>query len=398
MAPITRRSFLLGSAATVATAAAGGFAFERLHGDGGDRSAASAGDRRLVVLFLDGGNDALNTVLPIAATAGASQYTELRKALAIDPAKAHDIGDGFGLHPALTGMKALWDGGRLAVVHGVGFPGLDRSHFHCRDVWQAGDEHDLATGWIGRWLDRVGTSPLDAVAVGNRLPLLARGAERSAAVVPAGPFTLPGDERLRAGLTAVATGRDAPPLAAAVGRSTADLLEIVDRIPAPPAGGASSVAGDDRSLTAKFDTVARIIEAGLPTRVFAMSLGGFDTHAAQAATQQDLLAEVDAGVSTFLARVSSGTTVLIYSEFGRRVAANASGGTDHGSGGTMFVAGDVIGGHHGDPPPLDRLDEGDLATTVDFRSVYAGLLGEVLGIESRDVLADAPRPLALVRN
>jgi uncharacterized protein (DUF1501 family) len=401
--PITRRTFLLGAATTAATSAAGVVALDRLLHEEPVASGAvapKAADRKLVVLFLDGGNDALNTVIPIGAAAGASRYAELRGGLAIDPATTHDIGEGFGLHPSLSGAKALFDDGRLAVVHGVGFSSLDRSHFHCRDVWQAGDEHDLSTGWIGRWLDAEATSPLDAVAVGNRLPLLARGARRSAAVVPAGPFVLPGDARLRAGVTALSggAGADLPPLAAAVASSTADLLEIVDRIPAPapPAAGGTATAGDDGGLTAKFEAVARIIEAGLPTRVFAVSLGGFDTHATQAATHADLLAEVDAALATFLARVASGVTVVVHSEFGRRVAANASDGTDHGAGGTMLVAGDVLGGHHGEPPSLDALVGGDLATTVDFRSVYAGLLGDVLGFEAKDVLAKTPVALSLV--
>ena len=399
---ITRRTFLLGAAATAATSAAGVVAFDRLVSEDPPSpspvGAPAPSDRRLVVLFLDGGNDALNTVVPIGAAVGASRYAELRGALAIDPATTLDIGEGFGLHPSLTGAKALFDAGRLGVVHGVGFSSLDRSHFHCRDVWQAADEHDLATGWIGRWLDVEGTSPLDAVAVGNRLPLLARGATRSAAVVPAGPFVLPGDARLRAGVTALTTGRDLAPLAAAVASSTADLLGIVDRLPAPRTSGAapSSSAGDDGALTAKFDAVARIIEAGLPTRVFALSHGGFDTHATQAATHEALLGDVDAAVSSFLTRVTSGVTVVIHSEFGRRVAANASGGTDHGGGGTMLVAGDVIGGHHGEPPPLAALVGGDLATTVDFRAVYAGLLGDVLGFEAKDVLAKTPLALRVV--
>lgn len=407
MAPITRRSFLLGAGAAALTSVGGALTVGRLLDGGGPAATppdgtapeAASGDGRLVVLFLDGGNDALNTVVPIGAAAGADRYVERRGDLAIDPASALDLGEGFGLHPALSGTKRLWDAGRLAVVHGVGFTGLDRSHFHCRDVWHAGDDHDHATGWIGRWLDRTATSPLDAVAVGNRLPLVARGVRRSAAVVPVGPFTLPGDDALRRGLTTIAGGADEAggPLLAAVAASTADLLEVVDRLPAAAPDAGTVDPGSGGALAAKFDTVARLIEADLPTRVFAVDLGGFDTHANQAEVHRELLAEVDGAVTPFLDRFPSGVTVLVYSEFGRRVAANASAGTDHGGGGTLLVAGDVRGGHHGAPPSLERLVDGDLAGPVDFRSVYAELLGGVLAIDPADVLDSPPPPLTLVR-
>lgn len=349
----------------------------------------SAVDGTLVVITLAGGNDALNTVAPV----GSDRYGALRGPLALDPATTHDLGEGFGLHPELVQTKALWDGGRLAVVHGVGFAGLDRSHFHCMDVWQAADP-SLTTGWIGRWLDTSGSDPLDAVAVGRALPLLARGERRSAAVVPTGPFALPGDAGLRRHLTElVAADGGRSPLAAAVARSTSDLLAVVDTVaPVVAASGA-----DDTDLSARLATVASLIEADLPTRVFATELGGFDTHAAQPGPHAALLAELDAALGTFLGRVGDrNVTVLVYSEFGRRVAPNASDGTDHGQAGTILVAGNVRGGHHGDPPPLTGLVDGDLATTVDYRAVYGGLLEGVLGIPAADILDDAPTPLGIV--
>jgi uncharacterized protein (DUF1501 family) len=350
---------------------------------------ATAGTGTLVVLTLTGGNDALNTVAPVQD----ARYRTLRGTLALDPAAAHDIGDGFALHPALSQTKGLWDAGRLAVVHGVGFAELDRSHFHCMDVWQSADS-SMTTGWIGRWLDAVGTDPLDAVAVGRQLPLLARGERRSAAVVPNGPFALPGDGSLRTDLTQlVAAGDDRPALAAAVARSNADLLTVVDTVSPVVAG--SSADGED--LGARLATIASLIEADLPTRVYAADLGGFDTHAGQPAQHASLLAELDAALGSFLARTATRpVTVLVYSEFGRRVAPNASDGTDHGQAGTILVAGRVRGGHHGDPPPLDDLIDGDLRTTTDYRAVYGGLLEGILAMPAGDLLPDAPAPLALI--
>lgn len=393
MADLTRRRFLQGTAALTAS-----FAVSACRDDGAKSAADGADgptdppastDGTLVVVTLSGGNDALNTVAPVAD----STYRSARGALALDPASVLDIGEGFALHPALTRTKALWDADRLAVVHGVGFDSLDRSHFHCMDVWQAGDTHDLGTGWLGRWLDLEGSDPLDAVVVGRGLPLLARGKRRSAAVLPPGPFVLPGDATLRTGLASLsAADPGRPVLEAGVALSTIDLLAVVDTV-APMVAEAPA----DDTLAARLETVAALIDARLQTRAYAVDLGGFDTHAAQAATHEALLAELDAALGAFLEQMADRpVTVLVYSEFGRRVAPNGSAGTDHGGAGTVLVAGAVRPGHHGEPPPLDALADGDLATTVDFRAVYAGLLEGVLGVDAADVLGDAPEPLRLV--
>jgi uncharacterized protein (DUF1501 family) len=372
------------------------------------RTGATSAPGTLVVVTLYGGNDALNTVVPVQD----ATYRSARGQLALDPAATHPLADGFALHPALGGLKGLWDAQRLAVVHGVGFTDLDRSHFHCMDVWQAGDEERRSTGWLGRWLDAVGTTPLDAIAVGRELPLALRGAKRSAAVVPVGPFALPGEDRLRASVIALSAADDGrPPLGALVASSASDLLAVVDQVAPvlakvsdgsdpldedddPPTPAAGRRAG---GLAEQFAVVAAAIEAGLPARAYSVALGSFDTHADQAPTHQALLGELDAAVSAFVDRMASqAVTVIVYSEFGRRVAINGSGGTDHGTAGTVLLAGNVRPGLHGDPPPLDRLADGDLATTVDFRSVYGGVLEGVLGIEAKDVLPGAPAPLQLV--
>ncbi|MEQ1787435.1 MAG: DUF1501 domain-containing protein [Acidimicrobiales bacterium] len=389
--PISRRLFLQGATAVTASMA---FAACRDEPDAAPNETTTTrptptADGTLVVVTLAGGNDALNTVCPVDDPI----YRAQRGALALDPATTLALSEGFALHPALVCTKALWDADRLAVVHGVGFDGLDRSHFHCMDVWQAADTHDLTTGWIGRWLDLASADPLDAVAVGRGLPLLVRGAERSAAVLPAGPFVLPGDADLRARFADQSAADPArPALQTSVARSSIDLLAVADAV-----GPVVAAAPADDTFAARLQTVAALIEADLPTRAFAVELGGFDTHAAQAATHDALLGELDAALGTFLDQVDGRrVTVVVYSEFGRRVAANGSGGTDHGSAGTVLVAGTVRPGHHGEPSPLDALVDGDLATIVDFRSVYGGLLEDVLGIDAGDVLGDAPAPLHLV--
>lgn len=404
--PFTRRRFLGGAAAAGAVAFAGCTA-ESPAGDGAAGAGPaeplpssvttdpSGGDGILVLVNLDGGNDGLNTVCPVED----GRYRAGRGGLALDPRATHPLSEGFALHPAMRGCKALWDEGRLAVVHGVGFAELDRSHFHCRDVWQAGDPSSTDTGWVGRWLDVGRADVLRAVAIDRLLPLLLRGADRRGAVVPPGRFGLPDEARLRPLLTEL-TRVDAalPALAAQVAASTADLLELTATVaPVLADAEADDRVGAGDGLVAALDTVATLVDADLGTRVFTAKLGGFDTHAGQAPVHADLLGELDRALTAFLARMAGrAVTVAVWSEFGRRLAPNASGGTDHGKASVMLLAGRVAGGHHGDPPPLDRLDDGDLATTVDFRSVLGGLAEGVLGVPATEVVGAAHRPLELV--
>jgi len=393
--PVSRRHFL-GGAAAVGGAVLTGCTSEApvvpaAEAEPSATKVTDPGDGILVLVNLDGGNDGLNTVCPVTD----GRYRSLRGSLALDPAKTHEMSEGFVLHPSLTSFKRMWDAGNLGVVHGVGFEGLDRSHFHCRDVWQAARSERVTTGWLGRWLDDTGGDALTAVAVDRLLPLVLRGETNSGGVVPSGAFMLPDMAALGDSVTLMA-GVDSrrSDLASAVARSTADLLEVVDVV-SPVLGeerSGSDEIGNPEGLTAKLDAVAALISAGVATRVFTVQLGGFDTHAGQAPTHAALLAELDRAVDNLLRRtVGHPVTVAVWSEFGRRVTSNASGGTDHGKASVMLLAGRVAGGHHGDPPGLDRLDDGDLATTVDFRSVLGGLAQGVLGIDAgRYVGTDHP--------
>ncbi|MCB0988229.1 MAG: DUF1501 domain-containing protein [Microthrixaceae bacterium] len=393
--PVSRRHFL-GGAAAVGGAVLTGCTSEApvvpaAEAEPSATKVTDPGDGILVLVNLDGGNDGLNTVCPVTD----GRYRSLRGSLALDPAKTHEMSEGFVLHPSLTSFKRMWDAGNLGVVHGVGFEGLDRSHFHCRDVWQAARSERVTTGWLGRWLDDTGGDALTAVAVDRLLPLVLRGETNSGGVVPSGAFMLP-DMAALGDSVALMAGVDSrrSDLASAVARSTADLLEVVDVV-SPVLGeerSGSDEIGNPEGLTAKLDAVAALISAGVATRVFTVQLGGFDTHAGQAPTHAALLAELDRAVDNLLRRtVGHPVTVAVWSEFGRRVTSNASGGTDHGKASVMLLAGRVAGGHHGDPPGLDRLDDGDLATTVDFRSVLGGLAQGVLGIDAgRYVGTDHP--------
>ncbi|MFK0248443.1 DUF1501 domain-containing protein [Amycolatopsis azurea] len=402
MKTVTRRSFLTLTGVTAAGALAVGAT--RVNWDSLMSAAAenpldpNAGV--LVVVTLYGGNDGLNTVIP----AGDKAYHDARPELAYQPEEVLDLGEGLGLNPGMKGLKSLWDERKLAVVRGVGYPKPDHSHFRSMAIWQtASPETSVPTGWLGRWLDASGADPLRAVSVEPVLPPLLAGETTAAASMPVSGLVLPKGElgNAFAALGTPVPGED--PWRARASRSIGDLHNAV-RVLGGAAHDASekddedeqrnkgASAGGGSGLAAQLDLVAGLVEAGVPTRAYSVSLGGFDTHSDERGTQQRLLTELDAALTPFVRRLQGSdrgkqVTVLVYSEFGRRVRANASEGTDHGTAGPMFVLGEhVQGGFHGEQPSLTDLDNDDLKATTDFRDVYATVLGDVLGADPGRVL------------
>ncbi|MFJ9779225.1 DUF1501 domain-containing protein [Amycolatopsis sp. NPDC101161] len=339
----------------------------------------------LVVVTLYGGNDGLNTVVP----AGDPAYQNARSELAYRPEEVLDLGEGLGLNPGMKGFKGLWDSGRLAVLRGVGYPKPDHSHFRSMAIWQtASPETSVPTGWLGRWLDATGDDPLRAVSVDPVLPPLLAGERTAAASLPVGGLKLPEGALGKAFQDLGAPQPGEGFWQARAARSVTDLHRAVQTLGKPGENGKKAKG----ELAAQLDVVAGLIEAGVPTRAYSVSLGGFDTHADERGTQQRLLTELDGALTPFAQRLAKSdrgkqATVLVYSEFGRRVTANASQGTDHGTAGPMFVLGPrVKGGFHGAEPSLTDLDNGDLKLTTDFRDVYATVLEDVLGIDAGKVL------------
>lgn len=395
---VTRRGFLVGAAGVGAlgalAATVGRNPIESALGLAPARPAVTAAAGTLVLCTLYGGNDGLNTVIPYQDSA----YLGGRGSLAYQPNQVIPLADGLALHPSLTAMKKLWDAGHLAIVRGVGYPNPSFSHFRAMDIWQSAvPETDVATGWLGRWLDGTGSDPLRALAVGPTLPLAFHGAKAQAGSIPAGPPSLPGNNQLRAAFTTMETPAPSqPPLQAAAAQSGADLIRISHTLSealgtsSPTTkGGHGGGGASGGPLATQLNVVAKLIRAGVPTRAYGVSLGGFDTHANEKETQARLLSEVDQAVSSFVDGLASdprgrGTVVVVYSEFGRRVASNASGGTDHGSAAPVLVAGSVVkGGFYGEEPSLANLDDGNLRFTTDFRSVYATVLERVVGVDPK---------------
>ena len=402
---MSRRRFLVASGVVAGTALGAGataVSLSRLTA-AGRTNPLPVGSGILVLVTMYGGNDGLNTVIPYQDTT----YYSQRPDLAYDQSVVLPLADGMGLNPSMTGFKKLYDAGQLAVVRGVGYPSPDRSHFRSMAIWQTGSPTSvLPTGWLGRWLDANGADPLLAVAVGPVLPPMLAGHLCAGAALPtSGSITLPTGTYGQA-LRALDTPTGAQtPLTQRVAQSGADLERVVATLgpalaSARNSGGAatSSATARGTDLSTQLATVAACIAADAPTRIYSVSIGGFDTHADEKDAQSRLVGQVDAAVSSFASEVATGphgpdVVVVLYSEFGRRVAANASRGTDHGTASNVLVVGQsVTGGMYGEQPSLTDLDQGDLKYNVDFRSVYATLLEQTLRTDADNVLDTAKLP------
>ncbi|WP_327006484.1 DUF1501 domain-containing protein [Dactylosporangium sp. NBC_01737] len=397
MDTVTRRKFLITSGVVGGAALAAGGAwtlrdvFDTATWD--DRP----GDAKtLVLVTLYGGNDGLANVIPFAEKG----YREARNELAYTADEVIRLDDTVGLNPALTGFKRMYDAKKLAIVRGVGYPRPDHSHFRSMDIWQtAQPERPGNTGWLGRWLDTFGGDPRHAVSFEPVLPPLLAGATSAGAAVPVTGLALPNGVRTATLEQFGAASAGEPALQARAARAFADLVSVDALIHS--ADGAPDDADDEAGgtgtggrsdLKAQLDLVARCVEANVATRVFSVSLGGFDLHAEERDSQENLLKRLDEALTGFaerMARTEAGRRVVVavYSEFGRRVAANGSDGTDHGTASNMFLLGSpVTGGLYGEQPSLSDLDNGDLKFTTDFRSVYATLLRDVLDADPQQIL------------
>jgi uncharacterized protein (DUF1501 family) len=345
----------------------------------------------LVMLTLYGGNDGLNTVIPYADSLYYSSRPEISyKAETVLPLDAE-----LALNPSMKGIKNLWDQNKVAIIRGVGYPNPDRSHFSSMAKWQtASPAKNINTGWLGRWIDSQAEDSMLAISLGSVLPPLFAGAKRSGSVLPLGGLVIPkGTIGVNCQQLSKVSRSDSNLMAAAATSmrnlfSVSSIVQPVLKAPAPINPDLPTVnggnAGGDSNLAQQLDVVAKLIAAGAPTKVWSVSLGGFDTHANEANAQAELLGVVSDSISRFMGQLKSTSrakdvTVVIYSEFGRRVVGNGSQGTDHGTSGPMFVIGDKVkGGFYGDQPSLRNLIKGDLSVTTDFRDVYATLLEGLL--------------------
>jgi uncharacterized protein (DUF1501 family) len=380
MPEINRRKFLIASAGVGALGLSGAVALTlpQMLDAGRDRPLAK-NTGILVIVTLYGGNDGINTVIPYADNA----YHDARPELAYAPTEVLHLDDQLGLNPGMRGLAQLWNQRQLAIVRGVGYPKPDHSHFRSMDIWQTASPNEpVPTGWIGRWLDATGDDPLRAVSVGAVLPLLSVGEKYTAAALST---TEAAAKAAQFDSIMDALGRDDPgdtPAMAAVAKAYR-----AARTTDATFASVTAAESQENVLATRLGLVAGAVRARVPTRVYTVQLGGFDTHADERETQQRLLQTFDDAVTGFLREMATdpcgrNVVLLAYSEFGRRVAANASQGTDHGTAGPVFVAGvPVKGGFYGEEPSLTNLDNGDLKATTDFRDIYHELLARTVGTD-----------------
>lgn len=367
-----------------------------------DASRSGAKDTILVVVQLTGGNDGLNTVIPYTDP----NYAKLRPNIKIDAGAVKKINDKIGLHPAMDGFAGLLEDRALTVIQGVGYPNPSQSHFRSMDIWQAASlAENLNEGWVGKSLKSM-NAPAFHVAAGNEsAPLALTGAPvRVPSITSLADFQL----KMTAATGSERRDQKAVIEGAVKSTSTDDLLKFVSDTARNTYASSQKLQDIGRNYTPKvpypqtdlanrLKLCAQLIDAGLGSRIFYVSIDGFDTHASQGGatgSHANLLTAVSGAIAAFYKDMAARghkdrLMVMTFSEFGRRAHENGSKGTDHGSGAPMFlVGGRVKSGVIGEHPSLTGLEMGNLKHTIDFRQVYAGILDRWLGVDSKVVLGE----------
>lgn len=345
-------------------------------------------DKTLVVLQLSGGNDGLNTLVPF--TNGA--YYAARPNIAISKQDVIPISADLGMHPNLRKLAKYFDDGQLAWMENVGYPNSNRSHFASMAIWHTADtEASQKDGWISKISDEIG-DPFCATQLGGSPVLAIKNSNGSLpAIRNLAGFKLDISNRLEPGFNNIlALSRTGE--ADFIKRSSQQMITNTQRLSTQITNYKSAVSYPETKIAKRLQEAASLIATGENQRVVYLSQGGFDTHADQRNNQDRLLLEIAEALAAFqedlrLQGLDDKVMVLGFSEFGRRVAENASAGTDHGQGGVMFAFGkNVKGGIYGDSPDLENLAQGDIKYKQDFRGVYASALDNWLKISSAEVL------------
>jgi uncharacterized protein (DUF1501 family) len=387
---ITRRDFLKIGAAGISVS------FLCTTTSRADSTPRLPGRRVLVVLQLIGGNDCLNTFIPYTDP----KYRDARPTLAIADKDVLKISNRIGFHPSMEELKNLYVSGKLAFINNVGFSSLDRSHFRCRDIWQTGIETAGSSqgnrGWLGRYADLYladGSTAVTTFSVGARAPLgLTANQLTGTSITDPDTFDSSTDlvidpqdpqdqaQYKQALFQVYGLRRSAGDLEVIrdQGNAAFQAVDLLKQISRP------SVIDYPASYLGKtFKLIARIIDSGIGTDIVWVAVDGFDTHGLQGNTHASLLREVSSTLAAFQSDVSNrglsdDVLVLAWSEFGRRVSENGNKGTDHGKAGSVFLVGDRVKGgtYYGGEPDLSDLDDGDLKTRIDFRSVYSTVIAD----------------------
>jgi uncharacterized protein (DUF1501 family) len=389
MVIIKRRQFLqLGSLATASFMVPKFLkAFEKV-----DR--VPPGNKVMVILQLSGGNDGLNTVIPVRNDI----YYRERPRLGIEQTKALSLTDEVALHPALVGLKELYDDGSLGILNNVGYPNPDRSHFRSMDIWQTGSGSDeyITTGWVGRYLDAQChgcDKPTYALEIDDVLSLALKG-QNAKAIAMKDPKRLFGTSNEKFFKDVLKNHRDnSEETVDYLYKTLSETLSSANYIFEQSKAHPSTTEYPKTELGNGLKTIASLIFSEINTKVYYISLGSFDTHVNQQAQQQRLFTEFSDAVKAFSKDLKvnnrfNDVLMFTFSEFGRRVSQNASGGTDHGTANNMFLIGGALKqrGLINPMPDLSDLTEGDLKYKIDFKTVYATVLRNWLDADDTAIL------------
>ncbi|WP_396635666.1 DUF1501 domain-containing protein [Maribacter sp. R77961] len=350
--------------------------------------------KKLVIVQLSGGNDGLNTIVPYTNDI----YYKNRPKIAISPADVTRINSTLGFHPGLLPMQRLYDKGYLSIINNVGYPNPSRSHFRSSDIWHTASDSNnyLTSGWIGRYIEQHGKKPFSAIEIDDSLSLMLKGKEMNG-IATKNPKLLHGN-------------MNTPYFSKVLKQQTAAHLSehnlgYLYKTMIETKSSAKYIYETSKTATSKkaypqnpfgkqLKTTAEFINSGLETKVYYVSMGGFDTHANQINSQARLLDVYSKAMEVFVNDIDEqgnleDTLILTFSEFGRRVAQNAANGTDHGAANNIFVIGKNLKkpGLYNEAPNLGDLDANkDLKYTIDFRSVYATILSKWLKVDNPEIL------------
>jgi uncharacterized protein (DUF1501 family) len=352
-----------------------------------------AGNKVVVVIQFSGGNDGLNTVIPVTNDI----YYKERRTIGIAKDKAFKLTDEVGLHPSLAAFKGLYDDGSLSILNNVGYPNPDRSHFRSMDIWQSASASNeyVNTGWVGRYLDaqcKGCDKPTQALELDDMLSLALKGVDNNGLAFK-DPRRLYSTSKEKFYKDISESHKSTETTVDYLYKTMSETISSADYIFQQSKLNPSAQTYPNSSLGKDLKTISSLILSDINTKVYYVSLGSFDTHAGQENQQKKLFDELNDAVKAFTSDLKSNgrfddVLMMTFSEFGRRVSQNASNGTDHGTANNMFFIGGGLKekGLLNEMPNLADLNEGDLKYKVDFRNVYATVINKWLGVDDKLIL------------
>ncbi len=356
----------------------------------------SVSQKKLVVIQLSGGNDWLNTIVPFKNDV----YYQKRPKLALKEDMLLPLEKELAFNRSLIQLKDFYDNGEVAIINNVGYPNPDRSHFRSMDIWQSASSSNeyLNTGWLGRYLDNECKNSYQAIEVNKYLSLALKGQKLNGLAVQNlsqlySEVKTPFFNDLVSSIKENVLNEDNQGYLYKTLINTTSSVEYLFEKNTPKAIGVNKTDYPNNEFGKQLKNIASFIAADTDTRVYYISLSGFDTHVGQLSKHHKLLRDYAEGVSVFIQNLKElnkwdDTLIFTFSEFGRRVAENASQGTDHGTAGNVLLFGKNMKkkGIINELPDLNNLDEGDLKFTIDFRSIYKNILQNWLQADANKII------------